>query len=84
MKSHSSAKYKVYRVAVVVFGAVFAFFLHSLVLLALPGGMALDGELLFRTRLVAVLLGAMGGIPLGRVWWRIVYVEKRGRLCRKF
>lgn len=83
MKPSTSTKYKVYRVMTIVFGAVFGFFLHTLVLLGLPDGAAVGGELLFRTRLLAVVLGALGGIPLGRTWWRIVYVEKRGGLWRK-
>lgn len=83
MPSPTSTKYKIYRVAVVVFGAVFGFFLHALLLLALPRGYAIQGPVFVVASLLATAAGALGGIPLGRTWWRIVYTEKRGGLWRK-
>lgn len=28
-------------------------------------------------RIAAVVIGALGGLKLGRTWWRIVYIEHR-------
>lgn len=83
MNSTSSTKYKVYRVAVVVFGAALGFWLHTLLLLALPKGYTIQGAPFAATSLLAAAAGALGGVPLGRTWWRIVYTEKRGGLWRK-
>jgi hypothetical protein len=82
MPSSSTIKYKVYRVAVVALGAALGFWLHTLLLLALPRGYTIEGAPFVVASLLAAAAGALGGVPLGKAWWRIVYVERRGGLCR--
>jgi hypothetical protein len=76
-------KYIVYRVAAVVFGAVFGFFLHVMLLTVVPSGENFTGLPFLLASLLAASVGGVAGVPLGKNWWRIVYVEKRGGLCRK-
>ncbi|MFA6215109.1 MAG: hypothetical protein WC768_00900 [Patescibacteria group bacterium] len=84
-KNPTKFKHAVYLIAATILGILLSFIIHALIEINYLGWTEKQGiavtfyhgcALLPIIQIGLWLFGAIGGFLLGRVWWRLVYVER--------